>query len=75
MLTEEQILLIRYLAASKMEKVDILLIVGKLSEEKATMEMLEYIAENHPLSQAQLFSTALKISEKYPIEINEEEDE
>ena len=64
-LTENQSLLTRYLAAVGCQMDAILYMVAILWETNATLEMLEFCRDNHGASPAQLLSAALKISSKY----------
>ncbi len=63
-MTEGQVLLARYLGSLKMERLEALIIMAMLSTEEATMEMLKYIAKNHPLDQAKLYTIACEISKR-----------
>lgn len=71
-LTPRQKLLNEYLEATGMNPLDRLLTVEMLLwEEKATKEMLKYIAETRESDPAKLYSTALEISKKYETEEDE----
>lgn len=63
-MNQAQEFLADYLFSLKITAATVMYILGILWEEEATIKMLEYIAENHPLDQAQLLSTALKISKE-----------
>ena len=63
--TENQKLLIRYLAAVGCDKLAGLVIITELWEEEAVLEMLEYCRNNPDASQAQLLKASSKISSKF----------
>ncbi len=71
-LNKHQKALLECLLNTGIDRVKIIHIMGILWEEQATLEMLNYWADNYPLDQAELYSTALKISKKYPIPDEEE---
>jgi len=63
-LTENQKLLTRYLAAVGCSKLAGLVIVTEVWEEEDTLEMLEFCARNPDASQAQLLSASSEISSR-----------
>ena len=69
--TQEQKLLIKYLKTTKIPLATGLLIVMMLWEEKATEEMLRYIADTQESDPAKLYSIALEISQKYPTQMEQ----
>ena len=54
-----------YLAAVGCQTEAVLLMVAELWDERATIEMLEFCADNPKASQAQLLEASSKISSKY----------
>ena len=72
-LTHNQKLLTKYLAALGMTLARRTYILGILWEEEATVEMLQYIAETRETDQATLLSIACEISKKYKSETSEME--
>ena len=69
-LTENQSLLTRYLAAVGCDKGAVFEIMLKLWHEEAIIEMLEFCREHHPASQAELLEASSKIYLKYKEEID-----
>lgn len=72
--TPHQELLRDYLWAVNTPPVTGLLIVGKLWEEEATIEMLEYIAKTREDDPEKLYEKAMEIAEKYPWDDAEDEE-
>ncbi len=72
-LTENQRILTRYLAAVGCETLAVMVMVTRVWEE-ATLEMLQYCKDHPNADQAELLKASSKISSKYP-EPEEEYDE
>ena len=64
-LTENQVLLTRYLTAIGCDRRTVFHIVSELWCEEAVIEMLEFCRDNHPASQAKLLEMSSKIYSKY----------
>ncbi|MBQ5320499.1 MAG: hypothetical protein J6K88_00305 [Oscillospiraceae bacterium] len=64
-MSKAQECLIKCLRISGMTFSQIIKMVDLLWEEEATMEFLEWLYQNQTLDQAELYSIALRISEKY----------
>ena len=67
-LTENQRILTRYLAAVGCERVAVMLMITELWDKRATLEMLEFCSNNPDASQAQLLKMSSQISSKYGTE-------
>ena len=63
-ISENQSMLTRYLAAVGCEKLAVLVMVTELQDEDATLEMLEYCASNPDATQAQLLKASSEISSR-----------
>ena len=72
-LTENQMLLTEYLAAVGCETLAVMVIVTRVWEEDATLEMLQYCKDHPNADQAELLKASSKISSKYPWSEDEEE--
>lgn len=64
-ITENQAMLTRYLAAVGCEKLAVLVMATELQDEEATLEMLEFCASNPSATQAQLLKASSEISSKF----------
>ena len=64
-LTENQTMLTRYLAAVGCEDLAVIVMVLELQDEEATLEMLEFCASNPNATQAQLLKASSEISSKF----------
>lgn len=64
-LTENQTMLTRYLAAVGCEDLAVVVMVLELQDEEATLEMLEFCASNPNATQAQLLKASSEISSKF----------
>ena len=64
-LTENQTMLTRYLAAVGCEDLAVVVMVLELLDEEATLEMLEFCASNPNATQAQLLKASSEISSKF----------
>ena len=63
-LTENQTMLTRYLAAVGCEDLAVIVMVLELQDEEATLEMLEFCASNPNATQAQLLNASSEISSR-----------
>ena len=63
-ISENQSMLTRYLAAVGCTKLAVLTMVTELWDEDATLEMLEYCASNPNATQAQLLKASSEISSR-----------
>ncbi len=69
-LTENQKILIRYLAAIGCSKAVVFRIIGDLWYDPAVREMLQFCKENHPPSQEELLKQYSIVYSKYKREID-----
>ena len=74
-MTENQQLLTRYLAAVGCSKAQVLYMMAELWSEEETLEMLQFCKDNPEASPAQLLQACYTISAKYKREEPENEDE
>lgn len=67
-LTENQSLLTRYLAAVGCKKLAVLIMITELWDEDAVLEMLEFCASNPNATQDQLLKASAGIAAKIPVD-------